>query len=152
MWHNVLKVFCSTYIYVDNLLLYFYLIYVLSTCKYFQEPVGFRLIALSHLVAETCTDPGIAFWIWNTCEYRSRSPMSALVLCLRSVQCADHQAIRQSTSALVNDLDLYPWVFQIQNAIPGSVQVSATRWLGAMSQKLVSSRVLVGPQALESLK
>jgi len=33
-----------------------------------------------------------------------------------------HMAIlRRSTSALVGDPDLYPWVFQIQNAIPGSV-------------------------------
>ena len=34
--------------------------------------------------------------------------------------------IRQDMSALVGDLDLYPQVFQIQNAIPGSVWVSAT--------------------------
>ena len=31
-----------------------------------------------------------------------------------------------STSALAGDLDPYPRVFQILNAIPGSVQVSAT--------------------------
>jgi hypothetical protein len=34
--------------------------------------------------------------------------------------------VRQSTSALAGDPDPYPQVFQIQNAIPGSVQVSAT--------------------------
>jgi len=58
--------------------------------------------------------------------------------------------LRQSMSALMGDLDLYPWVFQIQNAIPGSVQVSATRWLRAVSQKLTGSQVLVGPQVLGS--
>jgi hypothetical protein len=58
--------------------------------------------------------------------------------------------LRQSTSALVGDPDPYPWVFQIQNAIPGSVRVSATGWLGAVSQKLAGSRVLVGPQVLGS--
>ena len=31
-----------------------------------------------------------------------------------------------STSALAGDPDPYPWVFQILNAIPGSMQVSAT--------------------------
>jgi len=36
-------------------------------------------------------------------------------------------ALRQSMSALMGDPDPYPWVFQIQNAIPGSVRVSATR-------------------------
>jgi len=41
--------------------------------------------ALSHLVAETHTDPGIAFWIWNTHGYGSGSPTSALVLCLTRV-------------------------------------------------------------------
>ena len=34
--------------------------------------------------------------------------------------------VRQSTSALTGDLDPYTWVFQIPNAIPGSMQVSAT--------------------------
>jgi hypothetical protein len=53
--------------------------------------------------------------------------------------------VRQSTSALAGDLDLYLWVFPIQNAIPGSVWVSATGWLAAMSQKLTGSQVLVGP-------
>ena len=45
-------------------------------------------------------------------------------------------------SALVGDPDPYPWVFQIQNAIPGSVRVSATGWLGAVSQKLMGQQVL----------
>ena len=58
--------------------------------------------------------------------------------------------IRQSTSALAGDPDPYLRVFQIQNAIPGSVRVSPTGWLGAMSQKLVGSQVLVGPQVLGS--
>ena|SRR6267154_274187 len=35
--------------------------------------------------------------------------------------------LRQSTSALVGDPDPYPRVFQVQNAIPGSAWVSATR-------------------------
>jgi len=35
--------------------------------------------------------------------------------------------VRLNTSALVGDPDPYPRVFQIQNAIPGSVRVSATR-------------------------
>ena len=34
--------------------------------------------------------------------------------------------IRLNTSALAGDPDPYPWVFQIQNAIPGSIWVSAT--------------------------
>ena len=51
--------------------------------------------------------------------------------------------LRQSMSALVGDQDLYPWVFQLQNAVIGSVWVSATRWLKATSQKLVGSWVLV---------
>jgi hypothetical protein len=58
--------------------------------------------------------------------------------------------LRQSTSVLMGDPDPYPWVFQIQNALPGSMRVSATRWLRAASQKLVGSRVLVGPQVLGS--
>ena len=33
----------------------------------------------------------------------------------------DHMEIRLNTSALAGDPDLYPQVFQIQNAIPGSV-------------------------------
>ena len=37
-------------------------------------------MAQSHLVAETHTDPGMAFWIWNTCVYGSGSPASALML------------------------------------------------------------------------
>ncbi len=45
--------------------------------------------------------------------------------------------LRQSMSALMGDPDLYLWVFQFQNAIIGSVWVSAT------SQKLVGSRVLI---------
>jgi len=40
-------------------------------------------------------------------------------------------------SALMGDPDLYLWVFQFQNAIIGSVWVSAT------SQKLVGSQVLI---------
>ena len=44
--------------------------------------------------------------------------------------------VRLNTSALVGDPDPYPQVFQIQNAIPGSVWVSATGWLGAVSQNL----------------
>src|SRR5882762_2317277 len=36
------------------------------------------------------------------------------------------RVLRQSTSALMGDPDSYPRVFQIQNAIPGSVWVSAT--------------------------
>jgi hypothetical protein len=36
-------------------------------------------------------------------------------------------SLRLSMSALMGDLDLYPQVFRIQNAIPGSAQVSATR-------------------------
>src|SRR5882762_7709017 len=39
--------------------------------------------------------------------------------------------LRQSMSALVGDPDPYPWVFQFQNAIIGSV------WVPATSQKLV---------------
>ena len=58
--------------------------------------------------------------------------------------------LRQSTSALAGDLDPYPQVFQIQNAIPGSVWVTATRWLRAMSQKLMGSWVPVGPQVLRN--
>ena len=53
-------------------------------------------------------------------------------------------------SALMGDLDPYPQAFQIQNAIPGSMWVSATRRLRATSQKLMGSQVLVGPQVLES--
>jgi hypothetical protein len=49
------------------------------------ELVSFWLVALSHLVAETCMDPGIAFGIWNTCGYRFGSPTSALVLCLNPI-------------------------------------------------------------------
>ena len=60
--------------------------------------------------------------------------------------------LRLNTSALAGDPDPYPRVFQIQNAIPGSVQVSATGWLGAVSQKLAGSRVLVGPHVLESTR
>jgi len=37
-----------------------------------------------------------------------------------------YKLLRQSTSALVGTLDPYPQVFQIQDAIPGSVWVSAT--------------------------
>ena len=37
-----------------------------------------------------------------------------------------YSIIRLNTSALVGDPDPYPQVFQIQNAIPGSVRVSAT--------------------------
>jgi len=62
----------------------------------------------------------------------------------------DNEDIRQSTSALVGDLDPYPRVFQIPNAIPGSVQVSATGWLRATSHILMGSQVLMGPQVLES--
>jgi len=47
----------------------------------------------------------------------------------------------QSMSAIVGDLDPYPWVFQFQNAILGSVWVSATRWLGAT---LICLRCLYG--------
>ena len=35
--------------------------------------------------------------------------------------------LRQSMSALMSDPDPYPWVFQFQNAIIGSVWVSAIR-------------------------
>ena len=59
-------------------------------------------------------------------------------------------SLRQSTSALMGDPDPYPRVFQIQNAIPGSVRVSATGWLGAVGQKLTGSQVLVGPHVLGS--
>ena len=51
--------------------------------------------------------------------------------------------LKQSTSALAGDPDPYPQVFQIPNAIPRYVQVSATRWLGATSQKLMGSQVLM---------
>ena len=59
--------------------------------------------------------------------------------------------LKQSMSALVGDLDLYPQVFQIQNAIPGSVWVLATGWLGAISQNLRGSQALVGSQVLSIL-
>ena len=47
-----------------------------------REPVSFWLVAPSHPVAETHTDPSMAFWNWNTRGYGSGSPTSALVLCL----------------------------------------------------------------------
>ena len=53
-------------------------------------------------------------------------------------------------SALMGDPDPYPQVFQIQNAIPGSVWVSATRQLGPVGQKLMGSQGLVGPHVFGS--
>ena len=53
--------------------------------------------------------------------------------------------IRQSMSALMGNPDPYPWVFQIENAIPRSVWVSATGWPRAMSQKHMGFQVPVGP-------
>jgi len=50
-----------------------------------QEPTSFWLVALSHLMAETHTDPIMAFWNWNTHGYGSGSLMSALMLCLNLV-------------------------------------------------------------------
>ena len=58
--------------------------------------------------------------------------------------------LRQSTSALAGDPDPYLRVFQFQNTILGSMQVSATGWLGVVSQKLTGSQVPMGPQVLES--
>ena len=86
-------------------------------------------------------------WLLELKWYRTSTTYSIILGCYDgSGQCC----VRLNTSALVGDPDPYPRVFQIQNAIPGSMQVSATRWLGAVSQKLVGSRVLVGPQVLGS--
>ena len=93
VWHGVLKLFCLAYICIYNK---FYLIYFISIQypEYLEvlpstrrpmstwEPVSFWLAAPSHLVAETHTDPSMAFQNWNTCGYGSRSPTSALVLTL----------------------------------------------------------------------
>ena len=51
--------------------------------------------------------------------------------------------LRQSMSALTGDPHPYPQVFQFQNTILGSVQVSATGRLRATSQKLTGSQVLM---------
>ena len=45
-----------------------------------------------------------------------------------------HQELRQSMSAPAGDPDPYPWVYSNDIPIPGSVQVSATRWLGLTGQ------------------
>ena len=85
------------------------------------------------------------WWIWYM-----KSPYILHWRIYKKGNAEDNSALRQSTSALTSDLDPYPQVFQIPNAIPGSVRVSATRWLGAASQKLMGSQVLMGPQVLES--
>ena len=47
---------------------------------------------------------------------------------LQDSQICTCYGLRKGTSALVGDLDPYPWAFQFQNAILGSMWVSATRW------------------------
>ena len=58
VWHNVWKVFCSTYwcLQLTSLILF----NILRTCMYLRTH-KFWLTAPSHLVAATCTDPGMPF-------------------------------------------------------------------------------------------
>ena len=44
--------------------------------------MGLVLVDLSHLLEHTHTDLDISFKSSNICEFESRSPMSALMLCL----------------------------------------------------------------------
>jgi len=54
--------------------------------------------------------------------------------------------LRLSTSALAGDPDPNPQVFSFLIAILGSAPVSATGWLGSVSQVPINSQVPMGPQ------
>jgi len=83
---------CYIYLWVINT--YEYLWVPVCTCEYLWVPVWHRPVTSTckqtgtwpvspgHLVANTCTDPGMGFSFEYTHRYRSRSPTGALVLSL----------------------------------------------------------------------